>query len=101
MSETDPIRPLFEQAAAHEPFGAPGDFGFETRLRAALRDADLVGSEITTADWIARFSFRFSAAVLPVVLAVVAVIAFQNYGTPPEGIGGILAHWLSYLPSGT
>ena len=101
MSETDPIKPLFERAATHEPFGEPGDFGFETRIRAALRDAGLGGSEITTADWIAQFSFRFSAAALPVVLVVVAVIAFQNYGSPPEGISGILAHWLSYLPTGT
>lgn len=96
MSYTDPIKPLFEQAAGHEPFGVPNDFGFETRLRSALGDA-----EATTADWIAQFSFRFSAAFLPVILAVVAVIAFQNYGTPPDGIGGVLEHWLSFFPTST
>ncbi len=96
MNDTDPINPLFKWAASHEPFGTPNDFGFETRLRAAL-----AGAEPSVSEWIARFSFRFSAAVLPVILTVVSIIAFQNYGTPPDGLGGILAHWLSYLPTST
>jgi len=96
MNETNPIESLFKRAAAHEPFGQPGEFGFETRLRAAL-----CGSESSTADWIARFSFRFSAALLPVLLAVAAVIAFQNYGHLPEGVGGFVAHWLALLPTST
>lgn len=94
MNETDPFKLILKRAAEYEPFGEPGEFGFETRLRAALQD-----SGFSTADWIALFSFRFSAALLPVLLAVAAVIAFQNYGTLPEGVGGFVAHWLTFLPT--
>jgi hypothetical protein len=93
MNTKDPLTSLLEAARKHSPFGEPGDFGFETRLRSALQE-----STPSVADLVARFSWRFSFASLPLLLALAAFLAFQQHGQLPEGLGGFVAHWTSYLP---
>ncbi|MDF1862837.1 MAG: hypothetical protein P1U87_21655 [Verrucomicrobiales bacterium] len=93
MSTSDPTKNLFKRARDYAPFGDASDFGFETRLRAALSDASP-----TVADWVARFSWRFSVACLPLAIGFAVFLATQQHGQLPEGIGGFVAHWSSYLP---
>ncbi len=97
MNTDDPIKPILEAARKQSPFGDAGDFGFETRLRAMLR-ANPLGGSLTVTDWIARFSWRFSVACLPVLLALAYFLAFQQHGQLPEGISGFVTNWSQYLP---
>jgi hypothetical protein len=86
---------LWSRARRHEPFGRPQDFGFATRLRSAMRTAEAPAME----DLLARFAWKFSLAAWPVV-AGLAILLLLNQGTSllPEGVGGLVAHWTSYLP---
>ena len=92
MNSNHPLERLMEEAAQFTPFGEAGDFGFETRLLAAIRSA-----EPTLTDWVARFSWRFSAACLPVFVGLTVFLA-MHYQTLPEGVGGFVTHWMDYLP---
>lgn len=91
-NETDPIADLFARARGHQPHGEPSDFGFATRLRAALAEP-----APGLADWVSRFSWGVSAIATPAVVAAAVFLAFRH-ATLPDGIGGVLAHWSSYLP---
>lgn len=93
MNDEHPLHRLIEEARSFSPFGEPADFGFETRLRAAIAGADL-----SLADWVARFSWRFSVACLPVFLGLAVFLTIQHHGSLPEGFGGIVAHWREFLP---
>lgn len=93
MNDEHPIQQLLTDARAFAPFGEANPFGFETRLRAALAVADL-----SVTDWMSRFSWRFSAAFLPVVLGLAIFLTLQNRNTLPEGVGGLVAHWAEFLP---
>ena len=95
MNDEHPIHQLFNDARAFAPFGEANSFGFETRLRAALAGA---GSDLSVADWIARFSWRFSAAFLPIVLGFAIFLTVQNRNTLPDGVGGLVAHWAEFIP---
>lgn len=86
---------LFEKAKSVEPYGEAGDFGFETRLRAALAEGQIGFSE-----YLARLSWRFSFAVLPIAIGIAVFLAFQQHGDLPEGIGGLVAQWSQYIPVG-
>lgn len=93
MSEiNDPVSDLFEKAKKSLPFGESNDFGLETRLRAALSDQE------TLFDWVSVFSWRFSAAFLPVLIAIVAIYAMQQSWEIPEGAGDLVFRWAEYLP---
>ena len=59
-----PVGRLLEAARQYRPFGEPDDFGFETRLRAALAEVPP-----TLAEYLARFSWRVSAVSLPLLVA--------------------------------
>ena len=76
MNDEHPIHQLFNDARAYAPFGEANSFGFETRLRAALADADL-----SVTDWISKFSWRFLAAFLPIVLGFAIFLTLQNRNT--------------------
>ena len=93
MSTNDPLTSLLQAARKQSPFGEPEDFGFETRLRASLGDREPAFSEA-----LARFSLRLSAVSLPLAIALVAFLAFQTSASLPEGLGGFVAHWSSFLP---
>ena len=95
MNDDHPIRQLLQDARAFAPFGEANPFGFETRLRAALAAA---GSDLSVTDWIARFSWRFSAACLPVILGFAIFLTMQHHDTLPEGVGSLVAHWSEFLP---
>jgi len=88
-----PLEKLFEQARGHQPLGDPGSFGFETRLRAALGDAG--SSEI---ELLARLSWRFTLAALPVVLVAALFVGFQHAEFLPEGLGGVISQWSLLFP---
>jgi len=91
--DEDPLRRLFRLASEWRPFGDPHHIGFDTRLRAAIAAA-----ESSTTEWLTRLSWRFSAASLPLLLALGAFLAYRHAGMPPEGIGDFVAHWAGYLP---
>ncbi|MDF1851746.1 MAG: hypothetical protein P1U85_12990 [Verrucomicrobiales bacterium] len=93
MNEEHPLNRLFGEAKSHAPHGEPSDFGFETRLRAALPEMTP-----SLADWIATFSWRFSAATLPLLVAMTVFLAMEQPGWVPEGVSGFVANWSSYLP---
>ena len=93
MNDEHPIKQLLKDARAFLPFGEANPFGFETRLRATLAATDL-----SMTDWIARFSWRFSAACLPVILGFAIVLTLQHHSILPEGVGGLVAHWMEFLP---
>ena len=96
MNTKDPITSLFQKARDYAPFGEPRQFGFETRLRAALSR-----SAPSLTESIARLSWGFSFAFLPLLIALAAFLAFQQHGQLPEGISGFVAHWshwTNYLP---
>ena len=93
MKDENLVEEFFEEAKDILPFGEAGEFGFETRLRAAMSDASLGFSEA-----VARFSWRFSFAVLPVAIGIAVFLAFQQHGVLPEGLGGLMAQWSQYLP---
>ncbi len=86
---------LIELARKHQPAERPREFGFETRLRAALQESDA-----TLLDAFASLSLRFSYACLPVLLAIAVFIAIQSGTSVPSGVGGFLAHWADFIPTG-
>ncbi len=101
---SDDTLPSFDRVLAdarlHRPFsegGGPSDFGFETRLRAALAPNLPVPG---FAECFASLSLRFSAIFLPPVLAVFAFLALNHRHSLPEGLGGLVAHWAGLLPFG-
>lgn len=95
MNDNHPLNRLLKEAALHSPFGEASGFGFETRLRALLKE-----SSLTTTDWVARFSWRFSAACFPVLIAVAVFLTMQHQLVLPDGVGGIVTHWMEFIPLG-
>ncbi len=93
MNDEHHIHSLIKEAKRFSPFGEPDDFGFETRLRSMI-----AGADPSVSDWIARFSWRFSAACLPAILGLAIFLTIQHRGTLPEGFGGLVAHWMELLP---
>ncbi|MEM9016390.1 MAG: hypothetical protein AAGC68_05205 [Verrucomicrobiota bacterium] len=93
MNTDDNLAQLFERARSQLPFGPPEDYGFETRLRASLGESDPAFAEV-----LARFSCRLSLFALPLAIGLVTILAFQASSQLPEGFGGFVAHWSSYLP---
>jgi len=87
------LDPLFAEARGHHPFGEPVDFGFETRLRAALG-----ASGPGFAECLASLSWRFSAAFLPLILAAFVFLAMRHHHALPDGVGGIVSQWAGLLP---
>lgn len=95
MNDNLPLNRLLKEAALHSPFGEASGFGFETRLRAALKD-----SSLTTADWVAKFSWRFFATCFPVLIALAVFLTMQHQLALPDGVGGLVTHWMEFLPLG-
>jgi len=95
MNNHHPLNRLLKEAALHSPFGEASGFGFETRLRAALKDPSL-----TTTDWVAKFSWRFSAACFPVLIAIAVFLTVQHQLVLPDGVGGIVTHCMEFFPLG-
>lgn len=93
MNTDHPFSDLLKAARSHRPFGDGSDFGFETRLRASLPEMTP-----SLAEWIAKFSWRFSAACLPLLVAVTVFLAMEQPSLVPEGVSGFVANWSSYLP---
>ena len=94
--DAPPLDRLFTEARLHQPFGDPSAFGFETRLRAALG----AGRGEGLADYLARFSWRFAAASLPLALAAALFLAMSHRHALPEGVGGLVAQWADLIPLG-
>jgi hypothetical protein len=97
MNDHHPLDRLFAEAARYAPHGEASDFGFTTRLRAALAG---VPAEPAFADLLARFSWRFSAACLPVIAGLFLFLTMQHYSALPEGVGGLVSHWMDLFPLG-
>lgn len=89
----DPVEPLLESAREHQPFGEPDSFGFETRLRAALGEMPPSLSE-----YLARFSWGVSAVSLPLLVLAAVFLAWQQSFLLPDGFGGVVDQWSSWLP---
>lgn len=97
MNDKNPLDHIFAEAGHYAPFGEAGDFGFATRLRATLAS---IPAEPGFADLVARFSWRFSAACLPVIAGVFLFLTLQHHNTLPEGVGGLVSHWMDLFPLG-
>ncbi len=82
-----------ELARECRPFGEPSAFGFETRLRASLSEAFP-----SSAEMLARLSWRFTFACFPVLVISALFVGIQNSGFLPEGIGGVVSQWTMLLP---
>lgn len=96
MTERDEIDEMMEFAREANPFGKAPSFGFETRLREVIRES---GDSVV--DWVALFSWRFSFACLPVLFAVVGIIAFQAQGSltaEMNGMSSLVTNWAGFLP---
>ena len=98
MNNDHPLDRLFAEARLHSPCGEALDFGFATRLRAVLAASD---AEPAFADLIARFSWRFSAACLPLAIGLTIFLTIQYHFSLPEGVGGLVTQWMDLLPLGT
>jgi len=98
MNDEDPLQSLIREAKCHAPFGEASAFGFETRLRSALAGGAVAGTDLSLADWFAKFSWRFSAACLPLALTFVVFLTIRHPYPLPEGVGGLVAHWMEILP---
>lgn len=92
MNPDHPLNTLLHEAARFTPFGEAGNFGFEARLLTAMRSA-----EPTLTDWVARFSWRFSATCLPIIVGITVFLMMQHQ-TLPDGVGGLVTHWMDFLP---
>ncbi len=98
MSTSDPITRLFQAARGFlpsGPFGEPRDYGFETRLRAALAERAPSLVEV-----VSRFSWRFSFAAVPLLVIVAVILTYQTQGALPVGIEGFVAQWSELIPVG-
>ena len=98
MSTSDPITRLFQTARGYlpsGPFGESREFGFETRLRAALAER-----APSLADVVSRFSWRFSFAAVPLLVIVAVILTYQTQGALPVGIEGFVAQWSELIPVG-
>ena len=91
-----PLDRLFVGARRHHPFGEPSSFGFETRLRAALAADGQAG----LVDCLAKFSWRFAAACLPVALGFALFLAMSHRHALPDGVGGLVTQWAGLIPIG-
>ena len=104
MSTSDPITRLFQAARGYlpsGPFGEPRDYGFETRLRAALAErAPSAPSAPSLAEVISRFSWRFSFAAVPLLVIVAVIFTYQTQGALPVGIESFVAQWSELIPVG-
>ena len=98
MSTSDPITRLFQTARGYlpsGPFGESREYGFETRLRAALAER-----APSLADVVSRFSWRFSFAAVPLLVIVAVSLTYQTQGARPVGIEGFVAQWSELIPVG-
>ncbi|NRB75526.1 MAG: hypothetical protein HRU46_14285 [Verrucomicrobiales bacterium] len=98
MSTSDPITRLFQAARGYlpsGPFGEPRDYGFETRLRAAIAERAPSLAEV-----VSRFSWRFSFAAVPLLVIVAVILTYQTQGALPVGIEGFVAQWSELIPVG-
>lgn len=104
MSTSDPITRLFQAARGYlpsGPFGEPRDYGFETRLRAALAErAPSAPSAPSLAEVISRFSWRLSFAAVPLLIIVAVILTYQTQGALPVGIESFVAQWSELIPVG-
>ena len=98
MSTSDPITRLFQAARGYlpsGPFGEPRDYGFETRLRAAIAERAPSLAEV-----VSRFSWRFSFVAVPLLVIVALILTYQTQGALPVGIEGFVAQWSELIPVG-
>ena len=98
MSTSDPITRLFQAARGYlpsGPFGESREYGFETRLRAALAERAPSLAEV-----VSRFSWRFSFAAVPLLVIVAVIFTYQTQGALPVGIEGFAAQWSALIPVG-
>ena len=98
MSTSDPITRLFQAARGYlpsGPFGEPRDYGFETRLRAAIAERAPSLAEV-----VSRFSWRFSFVAVPLLVVVALILTYQTQGALPVGIEGFVAQWSELIPVG-
>ena len=98
MSTSDPITRLFQAARGYlpsGPFGESHEYGFETRLRAALAERAPSLAEV-----VSRFSWRFSFAAVPLLVIVAVILTYQTQGALPVGIEGFVAQWSELIPVG-
>ncbi len=107
MSTSDPITRLFQAARGYlpsGPFGESREYGFETRLRAALAErapsAPSASSAPSLAEVISSFSWRFSFAAVPLLVIVAVIFTYQTQGALPVGIEGFVAQWSELIPVG-
>ena len=104
MSTSDPITRLFQTARGYlpsGPFGESREYGFETRLRAALAErAPSAPSASSLAEVISSFSWRFSFAAVPLLVIVAVIFTYQTQGALPVGIEGFVAQWSELIPVG-
>lgn len=94
MKHDDPLSELFAKARAIAPHGSPRALGLETRLLAAIREK----AAPTLSESIAALSWRFSVAFLPLLVVGAILFALSGPATVPEGLGGFVMHWSSYIP---
>ncbi len=95
MSTSDPITRLFQAARSYLPFGESREYGFETRLRAALAERAPSLAEV-----VSRFSWRFSFAAVPLLVIAAVIFTYQTHGVLPPGIEGFVAQWSEFIPIG-
>lgn len=82
MKDSDQnLKNLFCEARAAEPFGLPRNYGFETRLKESIRNA-----EPATLDFFGALCWRFSLVWLPVVIPAIVAIGLLNSSLMPGGI---------------
>lgn len=94
MSTSDPITRLFQAAREHQPFGDANSLGFATRLREAMRQPSP-----TAVDYLARFSWQFSIACVPVLLiaSIFFGLRYQD-GLFPMGLDEFVHQWAGLIP---
>jgi hypothetical protein len=87
---------LIELARQHRP--DPGGLGFETRLRARLRE---LRTEAETTGVFAKWLWRASWGLTPVTTGLAVVFLVSNGFSLPAGAESILTHLAAFLPGGT
>jgi hypothetical protein len=87
---------LIELARQHHP--DHGNLGFETRLRARLRE---LRAEAETTGVFAKWLWRASWGLTPVTTTLAIIFLVSNGFSLPDGAESILSHLAAWLPSGT
>ena len=86
---------LLDAARAHEIDTSAAEFGFETRLQAAMRGQDV---ETGFVEFFASWLWKSTFALIPVIAVLIAFAIISHGLSIPPGASGVVGHVVDFLP---